>query len=389
MPENKMIGRACLTFVAYLFCLAAVQGVCASVLSDKINSILTLAGLESADIPGASVLVLKDGEVLFERGYGVTDLKTFHKIDAQTNFRLASVTKQFTAMAVMLLVHDGKLKYDETLTDIFPSFPEYGKAITIRMLLNHTSGLRDYEDLMGPAPPPEALKSAATEADPDTAIEQKQISDGHVLELLEQQKSTKFPPGSKWEYSNSGYVLLGMIIQKISGESFPDFLHDRIFSPLLMKNTVAYLRGKNFIPNRAFGHIFENGMWKQSDQSPTSATLGDGGVYSSLEDLAKWDQALRKHKLLSADEMQAALSPIKVSGVMEPTGTPAQYGFGWFLNPYRGHQRMWHYGETMGFRTTIQRFLDIGMTIVVLSNRADLNPSALALQIADVYLGPR
>lgn len=343
--------------------------------SQKIGDILSSAGLQSADIPGAAVVVIKDGQIVFERSYGVFDLTSVRKIDASTNFRLASVTKQFTAMAIMLLVHDGKLTYDEGLTDIFPDFPHYGRAITVRMLLNHTSGLQDYEDLMPPV-------------DPKLPIEQTQIQDSGVFELLKQQSSTKFPPGSKWAYSNSGYVVLGLIVQKLSGESFPDFLHDRIFSPLKMSNTVAYVRGTNEVPNRAFGHSLENGTWKQTDQSATSATLGDGGVYSSLEDLAKWDDALHKNKLLSRTEMQTALSPTNVPGVTEPDGSPAQYGFGWFLNPYKSHQRMWHYGETIGFRTAIQRFVTEHLTVIVLSNRADLNPSALALQISDLYLEP-
>ena len=375
MIRRHCVGIALAAAVSSLLCVAVMQlrSATNSMESEKIDAILTSAGLKSTNVPGAAVLVLKNGETLFERSYGVTDLKTLHRIDERTNFRLASFTKQFTAMAIMLLVRDGKLRYDEPLTGIFPDFPEYGKAITIRMLLNHTSGLQDYEDLM---PKPE----------PNVPVEQIQIKDSGVLELLKHQSSTRFPPGSKWEYSNSGYVLLGVIVERVSGESFPDFLHNRIFSPLKMNNTVAYVHGKNQVPNRAFGHTIENRTWTQTDQSSTSATLGDGGVHSSLEDLAKWDRALHNNTLLSPDEMRAALIPVKVPGVIEPDGTPAQYGFGWFLNPYKGHHRMWHYGETVGFRTAIQRFLNDDLTIIVLCNRADLNPSGLALQIADVYL---
>src|SRR5205085_5341214 len=119
-------------------------------------------------------------------------------------------------------------------------------------------------------------------------------------------------PGSTWAYSNSGYVLLGLVIEKISGKTFPNFLRERIFLPLQMSNTVAYVRGKNEVANRAFGHSLESGAWKETDQSPTSATLGDGGVYSSIEDLAKWDQGLRQHTLLIENEMQAALTPVQV-----------------------------------------------------------------------------
>jgi CubicO group peptidase (beta-lactamase class C family) len=345
-----------------------------SALSEKIDAILASAGLESSPIPGAAIIVLKDRQTVFEHGYGVTDLNTRHKIDAHTNFRLASVSKQFTAMAIMLLVHDGKLRYDEPLTEIFPDFPDYGRGITVRNLLNHTSGLLDYEDLMPPT-------------DPKLPIEQQQIQDAAVLALLARQHSTKFPPGTKWEYSNSGYVVLGLIVGKVSLQPFPDFLHNRIFSPLHMSGTMAYVRGKNQVPNRAFGHTPENRSWKQTDQSPTSATLGDGGVYSSLADLTKWDRALGDHTLLSQSEMQAALTPVDVPEVVGPDNMPAQYGFGWFLNPHKGHRRMWHYGETVGFRTTIQRFTDDHLTIILLSNRADLNPSELALKIADLYLG--
>jgi CubicO group peptidase (beta-lactamase class C family) len=339
----------------------------------NLNAIFEAAGLGSNDAPGAAVLVVKDGRVLFERGYGVTDLDSPAKIGPRTNFRLASLTKQFTAMSIMLLVHDGRLHYDDRVSDIFPGFPEYGKAITVRNLLNHTSGLEDYEDLMPPS---------------DPALPVEQIQDSSVLDLLELQKGTKFTPGSKWAYSNSGYVLLGLIVQKVSGEPFPAFLHDRIFMPLGMTNTVAYVRGKAELSNRAFGYSLEGGRWKKTDQSPTSATLGDGGIYSSIEDLAKWDRALRQNKLLSEREMEPALAPVKIGEgkVTQPDASPAAYGFGWFVNPYKGHRRIWHYGETIGFRTSIQRFAEEDLTIVILCNRADLNPSALALQVADLLL---
>ena len=343
--------------------------------SQAIDNIFTRAGLKAGHDPGAAVVVANHEGVLFQRGYGVIDLRSLRKVDSSTNFRLASCTKQFTATAIMLLVHDGKLRYDDRLTNIFADFPDYGRAIAIRHLLNHTSGLEDYEDLM-PAP------------DPKVSVEQSQIHDAGVFDLLKRQRSTKFSPGSKWAYSNSGYVLLGLVVHKVSGKTFPDFLHQRIFQPLTMRNTIAYVRGVNEVPNRAFGHSLEGNSWVRTDQSPTSATLGDGGVYSSLDDLAKWNQALRRNTLLSQQEMQPALTAVKLPDghVTGPDGSPAAYGFGWFLDPYQGHQRMWHYGETIGFRTAIQRFVADDLTIIILCNRADLNPSALALQVADLFL---
>ena len=154
-----------------------------------------------------------------------------------------------------------------------------------------------------------------------------------------------------------------------------------------MNHTIAYQRGKNQVANRAYGHTREKGVWQETDQSPTSATLGDGGIYSSLTDLAMWDTALRHHTLLSETEMQPALTPVQAPGVQEPDGKPAAYGFGWFLNPYKGHNRMWHYGETVGFRTTIQRFPDDNLTVIILCNRADVVPKDLALKVAELFFG--
>jgi CubicO group peptidase (beta-lactamase class C family) len=342
---------------------------------DKVDRVF--AGLIEKNRPGAAVFVIHNGRAIF-RGYGVAELRTLAPIGPKTSFRLASVTKQFTAMAIMLLVHDGKLSYDDPLTSIFPEYPDYGRKITIRNLLNHTSGLEDYEDLM-PA------------SDPTLPIETTQIHDREALELLKRQTTTKFSPGTRWAYSNSGYVLLGIIVEKASGKSFPDFLHDRIFEPLGMKNTVAYVRGANEAPNRAFGHSREGNGWKQTDQSPTSATLGDGGVYSSVKDLGKWDAALRQHTLLSEQEMKPAWTPVQVpeGTATEPDGARAAYGFGWFLNPYRGHARTWHYGETVGFRTAIQRFVNDQLTVIVLCNRGDLDASALTLRVSDSFLNSK
>jgi CubicO group peptidase (beta-lactamase class C family) len=291
------------------------------------------------------------------------------------------LTKQFTAMAVMLLVHDGKLHYDDRLTDIFPDFPEYGKGISIRHLLNHTSGLQDYEDLIAQPDPTTAQRDGAQSQIP-------QIQDAEVLELVKRQNTTKFTPGTKWAYSNSGYVVLGLIVARVSGKPFGQFLHERIFAPLKMNHTLAYKRGQNQVAHRAYGHTEVGKQWVQTDQSSTSATLGDGGIYSSLEDLAKWDAALSRHTLLSAAEMRPALTPVEIPGGSpeEPDGKPAKYGFGWFLNPHQGHTRMWHYGETVGFRTSIQRFVDDQLTVIVLSNRSDVEARELALKVAGWYL---
>jgi CubicO group peptidase (beta-lactamase class C family) len=355
----------------------------------KIDGVFS--AVTSPDAPGLAVLVRRNGNTLFERGYGVRDLRTKIKIDPRTNFRLASFTKQFTAMAIMLLVHDGKLRYDDKLTKFFPEFPAYGQDISIRHLLNHTSGLPDYEDSM------EAEEKASGHP---LWTPEHQIQDEEVLQLLEKESKGFFAPGAGWAYSNSGYVVLGLIVAKVSGKPFGEFLYERIFSPLHMDRTLLHVKGKNEVADRAYGHTKEkdSGVFKETDQSPTSATQGDGGVYSNLEDLSKWDDALRNHTLLSGAEMDPALSAAKLadgSQTREPEiphgdnvspGKAVSYGFGWFVDPYQGHTRMWHTGETMGFRTVIQRFTDDNLTIIVLCNRTDLDPAKLALQVADIFL---
>jgi CubicO group peptidase (beta-lactamase class C family) len=356
----------------------------------KIDSVFS--GVTSPDAPGLAALVRKNGRSVFEHGYGIRDLRSKAKIDAHTNFRLASFTKQFTAMTVMLLVHDGKLRYDEALTEIFPDFPAYGKTVTVRNLLNHTSGLPDYEDLM------DALeKTKGPLWTPD-----KQIQDAEVLELLKKEKAGKFAPGTSWSYSNSGYVVLGLIVAKVSGKSYREFLHEKIFAPLKMNHTLVFQKGQNEVVNRAFGHCKNGKALKETDQSSTSATLGDGGIYSNLEDLSKWDDALRNYTVLSEKEFQPALSPVKLNDGSEPhwpkepndnnlhPGRPVSYGFGWFLDPYQARQRMWHTGGTMGFRTVIERFTESdGLTVIILCNRTDLEPEKLALQVADIFFAAK
>jgi CubicO group peptidase (beta-lactamase class C family) len=347
------------------------------------------APLAGAKSPGVAVVVRKDSRIVFERGYGARELHDFVKIDARTNFRLASCTKQFTAMAIMLLAHDGKLRYEDRLTDVFPDFPAYGKAISIRNLLNHTSGLADYEDLM----------EAAEKRNGTTLwTATRQIQDDEVLDLLKRESAGKFAPGTQWSYSNSGYVVLGLVVAKVAGKPFREFLRERIFALLEMSGTLAYQRGQNEVADRAYGHTKEGEGWKETDQSSTSATLGDGGIYSSLVDLAKWDEALGQHKLLSEKEMQPALTPGQLVGGAQakwpansdrPAGTPVSYGFGWFLDPYRGHTRRWHYGDTVGFHSYVARFPSDNLSVIVLCNRTDLDPESLALKTAALFIESR
>jgi CubicO group peptidase (beta-lactamase class C family) len=344
----------------------------------------------AADDPGCAVSVVSHGRTVLARGHGLTDVDGGSPIGPSTNFRLASVSKQFTAMAIMLLVHDGRLTYSTTLADVLPGFADYARHVTVRQLLNHTSGLPDYEDLMA------ALKRAGG----PTYSAEHPIHDREVLNLLQQQPYPKFSPGTKWAYSNSGYVLLGLIVAKVSDQSFAQFLSERIFKPLDMSDTLVYVRGANVVSRRAFGHERTAAGFRRADQSATSATQGDGGIYSNLDDLVRWDGALETHRLLSADAMQSALAPVRLADGTQSRwpdqpdednlapGRPVAYGFGWFLDPYRGHSRMWHFGSTQGFRTAILRFPADHVTAIVLCNRMDIDARAMALMLASDHLQP-
>ncbi len=242
--HNRGSGRPLAIRASRLASMVLVVLVCAAGQSLPSDIDSMLSPLVRQDGPGLAVLIRANGSTVYERGYGVRDVQSSVRIDAQTDFRLASFTKQFTALAVMLLVQDGKLAYDRKLTDIFPGFPAYGRAITVRHLLTHTSGLPDYEDLMDAAEKRSGLRWSAT----------RQIQDREVLELLERETAGKFAPGTSWSYSNSGYVVLGLMVARVSGEPFGKFLHDRIFGPLAMDGTLLYVKGANEVPNRAYGH---------------------------------------------------------------------------------------------------------------------------------------
>lgn len=311
---------------------------------------------QGPDSPGAVVMVIRDGEPVLTESYGLANVEERVPVTSRTNFRLASVTKQFTAMAVLMLVERGELDLDDSLLDVFPDFPPFAADITVRHLLQHTSGLLDYESLM---------------AEDATA----QVLDADVLAMMKATEGTYFPPGTEYRYSNSGYAVLAMVVERVSGQSFARFLEENIFRPLGMDRSVAYEKGVSTVENRAYGYtVGEDGV-RFSDQSPTSAVLGDGGVYSSVEDLLKWDRALGSGELIHANLLRQAWTP-----------GPGDYGFGWWIDRYRGRRRVHHYGSTSGFRNFLQRFPDDGLTVVVLTNRAEPDVRPLGEKVADLFL---
>jgi CubicO group peptidase (beta-lactamase class C family) len=316
--------------------------------------------------PGAAVMIIQDSELVYRKAFGFANLEDKIPVTPATNFRLASFSKQFTAMAIMLLVERKQLSLDARVADIFPEFPKYGNQITIRHLLHHTSGILDYETLIPK----------------QTAIP---LLDRDVLWILEQQHKTYFPAGTKWKYSNTGYALLAVIVEQVSGLTFPAFLKQNVFKPLGMKRTMLNERGISLIPNRAYGYSpVSKGStrFKRTDQSLTSYVLGDGGIYSSLNDLYQWDQALYTTKLVSRKMMKQAFT----SGAATTRPGNPGYGFGWFIGKYRRKRIIWHKGGTIGFATMIKRLPDQKFTVVMLANRSNANVDTITQQIIDLYL---
>jgi CubicO group peptidase (beta-lactamase class C family) len=325
------------------------------------------------DAPAASVLVIQNAKTRFKKSYGLAELETRRRATPRTNYRLASVSKQFTATAVLLLADRGQLSLDDTLPKFFPEIPAYGHEIRVRHLLNHSSGLLDYEDFV----PPDAAAP---------------VLDAGVLAILQRRDRTYFPPGSAFRYSNSGYALLALIVEKVSGQPFADFLRTNIFAPLGMRHTQMNLRGTWQKSPRAFGYSRRDAAWERTDQSLTSYVLGDGGIYSSVEDLARWERELSAPRLLRAETRREAMtSSIAARPLAEDrTATRADsnlgYGFGWFVGAYRGEPVVWHGGSTRGFRTHILRIPGRRLTVIVLTNRNEGDVATLARRIADLYL---
>jgi CubicO group peptidase (beta-lactamase class C family) len=299
------------------------------------------------DVPGVSALVAQEGEIRLARAFGAANLTTKTPVSPDTNFRLASLTKQFTAMSIMILAERRKLALDASLPAFVPGFPRYGKSITLTHLLTHTSGLLDYEDLI-PAGTTTPLK------------------DHDVVEILRRQDRTCFPPGTKFRYSNSGYAVLAIVVEAASGKTFSAFLRENIFEPVAMHNSVAYEAGVSEVPCRAIGYTGRGGVFEETDQSITSAVLGDGGIYSSINDLFQWDQALYGGKLVSRRMLERAF-----------TDHGGGYGFGWFIDS----NKVWHYGETCGFTTRIERFTQNRRTVILLANRRDANLSVISRRL--------
>lgn len=355
--KNKLSLASLMCLVTFISCAPYTERFTPSRAVDTMFTEFSQPG-----VPGASLMIVKDGSILYDKAYGLANVTRRVPATTGTNYRLASVTKQFTATAILELIERGKFSLDSHLSEVLPGTPRYARDIRIRHLLNHTSGLVDYEDLI-----------------PDSQT--VQVLDADVLRLLNRVDSLYFPPGSKFQYSNSGYALLALTVEAVSGEPFARFLKKSIFDPLGMSHTVAYQNGIFTVDNRAFGYSRTDSGFVETDQSVTSAVLGDGGIYSSVEDLFRWDQDLSGNRLISDSLRQQSFTPAVLND-----GSTTKYGFGWYIEPYKGHESIYHTGSTRGFRNTIFRLPDQRLTIIILTNRNEGEPVDIARKIADLLL---
>jgi CubicO group peptidase (beta-lactamase class C family) len=312
--------------------------------------------------PGVAVAIIKNNGIIYKKGFGVANLESKTLIEPHTNFRLASITKQFTALSVLMLENDGKLKLDDDIIHYIPELKHYTKGITLKNIMQHTSGLIDYEDF---------VKSTDT----------SQLKDEDVLKILAARDSTYFDPGSKHRYSNSGYAVLAMLIERVSGLSFADFLDQRIFKPLKMNNSVAYEKGISIVKFRALGYTETDDGYLNTDQSLTSAVLGDGGIYSSVNDLIKWDEEFEEPTLLPRNTYNRIFKKGRTIYDEE-----FDYGLGWRLDPYKGLKRHYHTGGTSGFTNIYMKLPDLDLTIIILMNLWDYNAKGYAEKIADIFI---
>jgi CubicO group peptidase (beta-lactamase class C family) len=315
--------------------------------------------MQREKVPGVAIGIVSHGTVIASKGYGIANVELGVPVSEATLFQSGSLGKQFTAVAVMLQVEEGKLGLDDPLTKYFPDAPRGWQAITVRNLLNHTSGISDYTDQpAGGAPPSIDLRRDYTEE------ELTKIAYGLPLE---------FTPGSQWKYSNTGYLVLGILIHKVSGKFYGDVLRDRVFVPLRM-STARIIDEADIIPNRAAGYRLVNGELKNQEWvAPMLNTTADGALYLSVRDWIAWDKGLRAKAILKPESWAEVYTPVTLRN-----GSRYPYGFGWGVDESKGKPFLHHSGAWQGFETYIARYLADDLTIIVLTNLADASPKQFA-----------
>jgi D-alanyl-D-alanine carboxypeptidase len=340
--------------ISVLLCVLVVSP---TVRADPIDDYLS-AEIAAKHIPGLSLAVVRDSKVEKLSAYGLANVELSVPASPQTVFQIQSITKTFTSAAIFMLMEEGKLSLDDPIGKQLEGTPDAWKGITLRHLLSHTSGIKDFIN-----EPTASLRLDVSETDVLRATAPRPLN---------------FQPGEKYAYSNTNYHLLAMVIRKITGTSFGDYLGERIFTPLGMTNT-RIVSLSDIIPNRAAGYYWENGKLHNGTYIAQSILgYGGGGIVSTAEDMAKWAIALDGEKLLKKATLQAAWTPMKLND-----GSNSVYGLGWGVGAVNGHRTVGHSGaHATGFTSAIIRFRDDNLSIIVLTNSRSADPSAIAKHIA-------
>ncbi len=319
---------------------------------------------DKPDVPGCALGIIKDGEMIYSRGFGLANLEHDIPNSPGSVFRIASTSKQFTAASIILLSLEGKLSLDDDLKGFFPDFPDYATAITVRHLLNHTSGIRDYLQI--------AYLKGLRDDD--------YYEDDEIMQWLINQTDLNFTPGDEYLYSNSGYWLLGQIVNKVAGKNMREYAFEKIFKPLKMTSTHFHNDHNEIVQNRASGYASDgNDGYKIS--MTTLDMIGDGGIFTTIEDAKKWDDAFYSHDVLGEDFWEL----MTLQGVLN-NGEQIEYASGLSIGEYKGLKTIRHGGAFVGFRAEMLRFPEEHLTIVIFANRADANPSLKAERIAELLL---
>ncbi len=370
--------RRCISRLSLVASAAAIVGLesCAGVStsraigsSPEVDAIFAEYAVEGS--PGASTMVIRDGDVLHSAGYGAANLNGRSPLQPSTPVRLGSVSKAFTAMAIVILEESDNLTFDSAVLEWVPELARF-EGITVRHLLNHTSGLADYYE-------GSSLEEIATATDRDTPLQ-----NAEALSVYETWGEPVFPPGHRFAYSNPGYEVLALIVERVSDMTFGQFLDANIFTPLSMSTAAVRDLPSTVVPGRAIGYSpREDGRgWEENDDHWGNWIVGAGGVYASLDDLYRWDQALYEWAE-TGERLTEALTPATLND-----GTQSPYGFGWMLSDRLDHTAIHHGGAWVGFRTAIVRFPEERLTVIVLSNTS-APVGALADSTAAVFLEAR
>ena len=348
-------------FLILSFCLLLVSSSLADSLTSQVDSLFCKYG--KSDSPGCAVALIKDGTIIYKQGYGMANLEYNIPVTPSTIFHVASVSKQFTAFAILLLESDGKLSINDDIRKYLPEMPDFGKTITIHHLILHTSGLRDQWDL-----------AVAGGWRMDDVITQDQL-----LKLIFHQKELNFAPGEEHLYCNSGYTLLTEIVSRVSGKPFVEFAKERIFKPLGMNDTHFHIDHEQIVKNRAYSY-HENGSGSYKISALNYANVGATSLFTTVEDMAKWNNNFDTCQVGG----KAVIDKMQIKGVLN-SGKEIDYACGLSIGEYKGLKTVSHNGGDAGFRSQFKRFPDQHFALVVLSNHASFDFS-IPDKIADIYL---